>query len=115
MMDMISATPSANNARRNRQTELIRAYLKAVGIEIESKKYAPNLFRAMQQNGGILYGGKYDMATYPRTLQSVADVRGLYSCASRPPNGENASRYCSPAADALLDQIQAQYDEGAAV
>ena len=103
----------AGSAELDGQTELIRADLAAVGIAMQSKKYAPNIFRALQQNGGILYGGKYDLATYPRTLQSVADVRGLYSCASRPPNGENASRYCNPAADALLDKIQNEYDEPA--
>ena len=90
--------------------EFVRAELRAVGIEVESKRYAPNIFRALLQNGGILYGGKYDFAVYPRTLEAVSDVNGLYGCKSIPPNGENATRYCNPQVDRSLSEVEASYD-----
>jgi peptide/nickel transport system substrate-binding protein len=91
--------------------EYVRAQLRTAGIEVETKKYAPNLFRALAANGGILYNGKWDLAIYPRTLEAVSDVYGLYSCQTRPPNGENATRYCDPKVDELLRQTEASYDE----
>ncbi len=90
--------------------ELLRAQLRAVGIEVETKKYAPNVFRALPSNGGILYNGKWDLAVYPRTLEAVSDVTGLYSCETRPPHGLNATRYCNPKVDELLRETEASYD-----
>jgi peptide/nickel transport system substrate-binding protein len=95
--------------------EFIRSMLRAAGIEVETKKYAPNLFRALAANGGILYNGKWDLAVYPRTLEAVSDVYGLYSCQTRPPHGENATRYCDPKVDELLRQTEASYDEATRV
>jgi ABC-type transport system substrate-binding protein len=61
--------------------------------------------------GGILYGGKYELALYPRTLEAVSDVNGLYGCESIPPHGENATRYCSPRVDGLLRDVESSYDD----
>jgi peptide/nickel transport system substrate-binding protein len=91
--------------------ELIRAQLRAAGIEIETKRYAPNIFRALPSQGGILYNGKWDLAVYPRTLEAVSDVYGLYSCQTRPPHGLNANRYCNPKVDDLLRATEASYDK----
>jgi peptide/nickel transport system substrate-binding protein len=98
-------------AELDQSIEFIRAELRAVGIGVESKRYAPNVFRALVQNGGILYGGKYDFAVYPRTLEAVSDVNGLYGCKTIPPNGENATRYCNPQVDRLLSATEASYDQ----
>lgn len=91
--------------------EDVRAMLKDVGVEVSSRKYAPNLFRAPANMGGILYGGKFEMAIYPRTLQAVSDVNGLYGCATVPPHGENATRYCNPAVDRLIVDVENSYDD----
>jgi ABC-type transport system substrate-binding protein len=91
--------------------EAVRAMLKDVGVEVSSRKYAPNLFRAPANMGGILYSGKFEMAIYPRTLQAVSDVNGLYGCATIPPHGENATRYCNPTVDRLLVDVESSYDE----
>jgi peptide/nickel transport system substrate-binding protein len=90
--------------------EAVRASLHDVGIEVDSRKFAPNVFRAPAATGGILYGGKYELALYPRTLEAVSDVYGLYGCPNIPPHGENATRYCNPRVDALLAEIEASYD-----
>ncbi len=98
-------------AELDQSIEFIRAELRAVGIDVESKRYAPNIFRALVQNGGILYGGRYDFAVYPRTLEAVSDVNGLYGCKTIPPNGENATRYCNPQVDRLLSATESSYDQ----
>jgi peptide/nickel transport system substrate-binding protein len=101
------------NTELDGSVELIRENLRAVGIEVASKKYAPGIFRALKQNGGILYNGRFDMTLYGRTLQTTADVGGLYGCAHIPPAGENATEFCDPAADALLVSVENTYDDAA--
>ncbi len=91
--------------------EFVRAALHDVGITVTSRRFAPNVFRAQISAGGILYSGKYEMAVYPRTLEAVSDVNGLYGCESIPPHGENATRYCSPRVDGLLRAVESSYDD----
>jgi peptide/nickel transport system substrate-binding protein len=92
--------------------EAVRAELHDVGIELDSRKYASNVFRAPAADGGVLYGGKYELALFPRTLEAVSDVYGLYGCPNIPPHGENATRYCNPRVDTLLTQVEESYDAG---
>ena len=98
-------------AELDQTIEALRAQLRAIGIAIASRKYAPNVFRAPAASGGILYSGKFDIAVYPRTLEAVSDVNGLYGCTTIPPAGENASRYCNPRVDAMLEAVESSYDE----
>jgi peptide/nickel transport system substrate-binding protein len=91
--------------------EVLRSQLRDAGIEIDSKSYNPSVFRALPSAGGILYTSKWDIAVYPRTLEAVSDVTGMYSCQTRPPNGLNATRYCNPTVDRLLADTEAAYDE----
>lgn len=98
-------------AELDQTVEALRDTLHRVGIDVQSRKFAPNLFRAPAANGGILYGGNYDLAIYPRTLEAVSDVNGLYGCATIPPHGENATRYCSPEVDRLIVATEASYDD----
>ncbi len=95
------------------QIELIRIALRHVGIEIDSKKYAPNLFRAEVQAGGILYAGHFDFTMFPATLMTVADVIDVFGCKGVPPNGENSTRYCNTQFDGLADRLQQTYDPAA--
>jgi peptide/nickel transport system substrate-binding protein len=90
--------------------EAVRSSLHDVGIEVDSKKFAPNVFRAPAASGGVLYGGRYDFAIYARTLEAVSDVYGLYSCQTIAPHGENATRYCNPHVDDLLTRIEESYN-----
>ena len=100
-------------AELDQTVEYIRAALHDVGITITSRRFAPNVFRAQISAGGILYNGKYELAVYPRTLEAVSDVNGLYGCESIPPRGENATRYCSPEVDGLVRDVENSYDDTA--
>jgi ABC-type transport system substrate-binding protein len=88
----------------------MRADLRAVGIAIDTKKYQTGLLFGLLQEGGIIDTGHYDFTFFPRQLTDIEDAYGLYGCRNIVPNGENASRYCSAAADALFAQLESTYD-----
>ncbi len=90
--------------------ELVRQQLKAVGVEVQTRKYAPALFFAPVQDNGIVYSGKYDMTTYSWSADPNGDLSNIYECNQIPPNGQNAIRYCNPELDKLLEQYKRTYD-----
>ncbi|HZV76420.1 MAG TPA: peptide ABC transporter substrate-binding protein [Candidatus Babeliales bacterium] len=90
--------------------ELIRQELRAVGIDIETRKFAPAMFFAPYQNAGIVYGGKWDMTEFTWQDLPVPDFSNLFECNQIPPNGQNVLRYCNHQADALMEAIKRTYD-----
>jgi peptide/nickel transport system substrate-binding protein len=91
--------------------ELIRQELRAIGIDIETRKYAPAMFFAPYQNGGIVYGSKWDMTMFAWQDLPVPDISNLFECNQIPPNGQNVLHYCNPKLDAMLERIKRTYDE----
>jgi peptide/nickel transport system substrate-binding protein len=91
--------------------ELIREELRAVGIEIQTRKYAPAMFFAPYQNGGIVYGSKWDMTMFSWGGLPTPDISNTMECNQIPPNGQNVLHYCNPKLDALLEQVKGTYDE----
>ncbi len=75
--------------------EIARAELRAVGIEIDTRKFAPAMFFAPYQNGGIVYGGKWDMTMFSWQGLPVPDISNTMECNQIPPNGQNVARYCN--------------------
>jgi peptide/nickel transport system substrate-binding protein len=91
--------------------ELIRQELRAVGIEIQTRKYAPATFFAQYQSGGIVYGSKWDMTMFSWQGLPVADISNTVECNQIPPNGQNVLHYCNAKLDDLLEQVKRTYDE----
>jgi len=90
--------------------ELIREQLRDVGIEIQTRKYAPAVFFAPYQNGGIVYGSKWDMTMFAWQGLPVADISNTMECNQIPPNGQNVLHYCNKTLDAMLEQVKRTYD-----
>lgn len=90
--------------------ELVRSELKDVGIEIQTRKYTPALYFALPQDGGIMYGGKWDMTTFKWGGNPNGDLANTYSCTQIPPNGQNDSRYCNTQVTAWMKEFQGSYD-----
>jgi peptide/nickel transport system substrate-binding protein len=90
--------------------ELIREELRAVGIDIETRKYAPAMFFAPYQNGGIVYGSKWDMTMFSWQGLPVADISNTMGCDQIPPLGQNVSHYCNKKVDDLMNQVKLTYD-----
>jgi peptide/nickel transport system substrate-binding protein len=109
-LDLVSIL---GTAELDQTIELLRANLHDVGIELSSRRFAPNVFRAPASAGGIIYGTNYDASVFARTLEAVSDLIGQYSCTTIAPKGENATRFCSPRVEALFDKLESTYDDKA--
>lgn len=93
--------------------QLIRTEWKAVGVEIVEKHYDTSLFFALMQNGGPVYGGKFDVESFYWGTDSVGDLSNLYGCADIPPNGQNMMRWCDKRFDADMERFKSLYSEKA--
>jgi peptide/nickel transport system substrate-binding protein len=88
----------------------VTQYLKAVGVTVTLKAFNVTQFVAPANEGGPVYGGKFQMALYPFVNGDDPDTTDQFSCATVPPRGYNKSRICDPRIDALLAQGQRTYD-----
>jgi ABC-type transport system substrate-binding protein len=91
--------------------ELVRAQLRAVGIEVLSRTYFHSLLFAPAAEGGIIAGGKFDMVMYSSTLTTVPDLASNFDCTQVPPHGENYTRWCDPRLARLLKTMRVAYDD----
>lgn len=93
--------------------ELTRADWTALGIAVTTKRYQLSLMFAPAEQGGILFGGKFDIALFSTGEQTAADGAGP-ECKDIPPHGTNFGRLCDRAFDALIDRANTIYDPAVA-
>jgi ABC-type transport system substrate-binding protein len=101
-----SGTPDVDT-----QIELIRAWWKGVGVDLSVQHYQSSMLFAPRADGGILYGGKFDVAFMAWTIPVPIDPFPLYDCAQVPPTGQNVGSYCNPKVDTLLADMHGTYDD----
>jgi peptide/nickel transport system substrate-binding protein len=89
--------------------ELTRENWSAIGVDVTTKRYPLSLMFAPAEAGGIMFGGKFDVALFSYGEQSAADAAGP-DCKDLPPNGANFGRFCVRSFQALIDQAEATYD-----
>jgi len=89
--------------------ELIRGMWKAIGVEIVVKHYDTGLFFALAQNGGIVYGGKFDVTSFYWATDPIGDLSALYGCDFIPPNGQNMMRWCDKRFDSDMAHFKSLY------
>ena len=90
----------------------IAQYEKAVGARVVLKAFNVTQLVAPADQGGPVYGGKFQMALYSFVNGDDPDTSDQFSCATVPPRGYNKSRICDPRIDALLARGQRTYDTG---
>ena len=88
----------------------VQEMLKGVGIAVELKSYDYAVFYAAAQSGGILNGGKYDVAFYSWVMGADPDNSSSWTCAAVPPNGNNVTQYCNPQMEAAQRDALATFD-----
>ena len=71
---------------------LLQQRWKQIGIDTQVRTYLPSLFFAPFQSGGILLGGKFDVALSAYYLTSLDPTRDQFlSIGAIPPGGDNAA------------------------
>jgi peptide/nickel transport system substrate-binding protein len=109
-LDVQLAFP-AGNPDYDQLVEVLRASWQQIGVAVNARPYAPALFYAPYESGGILYRGRYDMIYFAWGLDPTVIPAPLFACAETPPNGENTNHYCNKKTDELLGRMSETYDE----
>jgi peptide/nickel transport system substrate-binding protein len=94
--------------------ELVRANWSAIGIDVTTKRYPLSLMFGPRDQGGILFGGKFDVALFSTGQVTAAEYADGFECRDIPPNGTNVSQLCDPPLDKLVDRALKTYDPSAA-
>ncbi|HEU5480897.1 MAG TPA: hypothetical protein VFU90_13715, partial [Candidatus Tumulicola sp.] len=88
----------------------VQQMYRPLGVEIQLKGYDYATLYAAAQSGGILNGGRFDLAMYSWVSGADPDDSSQWTCAAIPPAGNNITRYCSPAMDAAQRLALSTFD-----
>lgn len=91
---------------------VIAAAEREVGARVSLKQFNETQLVAPANEGGPVYGGKFQMALYSFVNGDDPDTTDQFACANVPPNGYNKSRLCDSNVDALLLRARRTYDVG---
>jgi peptide/nickel transport system substrate-binding protein len=91
-------------------TAQVQQMYRAIGIDVELKGFDYAMLYAAAQSGGILNGGRFDLAMYAWVSGSDPDNSSQWTCAMIPPAGNNVSRYCSPEMEAAQRLALSTFD-----
>ena len=111
-LNAVLVTDTANVTHK-REAVLVQAMLHQIGIEAEVKTYPGDLLYAPAGSGGIVHGGKFDLALWPWYAGIDPDNSSEFACSQMPPNGYNDARYCNPQMEALQATALTHYDRPA--
>ena len=98
-LDLNVAT-RAGTPDTDEQIELMRDDWKQIGVGLTVQHYPPALMFAPAQQGGIVYGDKWDVITFAWAADPLGDYSAIYGCNAFPPAGQNNVRWCNQTAQA---------------
>ncbi len=102
---------TSGNITREQTEVILQQSWRALGVNLIIKNSPAATVFALAQNGGPLYGGKYDIAL-SAFIQATADPERLNfnTELGLPPNGNNISFYRSKEMDRLEDEAAGTFD-----
>jgi peptide/nickel transport system substrate-binding protein len=96
---------------REQTQVLLQSRWRDLGVDTQLKAYPPQTFFAPAQAGGIVYGGKFDVALSAFLMPSTDPFRTNLDSSSRiPPAGVNHAFWRNARVDALETQGEQTYD-----
>jgi peptide/nickel transport system substrate-binding protein len=101
-----SGTPDADQS-----IELIRGWWKSAGVDLTVKHYPSQLLFAPYADGGIVYGGKWDVIFFAWGVDAIGDYSTIYGCESIPPNGQNDLHWCNPRANKAMHDLYTHFNQ----
>lgn len=93
------------------ELELVRADWQKIGVTLSVKQTNPALFFAPEQQGGIVYGDKWDIVLLAWLNDSIGDYSQIYDCKAFPPAGQNVPRWCNQAAEKAMTALYSHFDQ----
>jgi peptide/nickel transport system substrate-binding protein len=100
---------SAGQNDTDRKVDFVRANWQQIGVNLQAKHYPPAQMFAPAQQGGIIYGGAWDVVLFAFAVDPLGDYSGLYGCDQFPPVGQNNVRWCNKTAQAAMDAFIGHY------
>lgn len=91
------------------QIEFLRSTWKQIGVGIDLHHYPNPMVFAAAADGGILYGGKWDVTLFNWVDDPIGDFSPLYACDQIPQ--QNDVHWCNPQADAATHALFSHYDQ----
>ena len=95
--------------------ELIRAWWKEIGVELDRKNYDPALLFAPPEKGGIINAGRFDVVIFAWYLSPAGDLSTIYGCGEFSPHGQNNMHWCNKKANNAMDALKLTYDQRAQI
>lgn len=89
---------------------VLQAMFRAIGADVALRSFPANLYFAPADQGGIVRGGKFDLALVADYSTTDPDVSGHLGCTAGKPGVANVSRFCDPALDAAILHLDELYD-----
>jgi peptide/nickel transport system substrate-binding protein len=93
------------------QLELVRNDWKRIGVALNVHHYPATLLFAPTNQGGVVYGDKWDLTTFVWATDPIGDYSQIYGCQAFPPNGQNNLRWCDPTAQRAMDALLGHYEQ----
>jgi peptide/nickel transport system substrate-binding protein len=91
----------------------VQQMLRKIGVEMQAKSYDFATLYAAAESGGILNGGKFDLAMYSWVSGADPDNSSQWTCGAIPPAGNNVTRFCTPQMEAAQRQALSTFDQSA--
>jgi peptide/nickel transport system substrate-binding protein len=106
----LQAVYNVGDATARKLAVVLQRSLAPVGISLDPKGYSSELLTAQASLGGILSGGRFDIALARIINGPEPDNSAEYSCAGAPPNGFNFAHYCNAEMERLQRIATTSYD-----
>lgn len=90
---------------------LLQREWREIGVDLQIKTYTSSLFLASYGVGGIVQGGKFDVASFSWVNGTDPDDSTQFMCDQVPPAGQNVYRFCDPELDAVERVAVSSYDQ----
>jgi len=93
------------------ELEFFRSTWQQIGVGLTVRHYPSQMLFGAYADGGIIYGGKFDVVLFNWVGDPIGDFSFIFACDQFPPNGQNDTRWCNPTANAAIEKVFSDYDQ----
>ncbi len=101
-----AGTPDTDN-----MLAMIQQWWKQIGVTMNIRRYPAAQLFGPYQDGGIVYGGKWDLSFFSWSDDPIGDFSFQYACDEIPPYGQNDLHWCNRTANAAMHALYGHYDQ----